>query len=108
MKRYASHYLYLPRHGFMWRYVVQMHENHVEALFPMSDEIESTEWHSGVIVLVFSEADISTLSFDTKEILSEVPVGVVERMSCFVPVLLSPFDFTKMEPVSETRHILLQ
>ena len=81
-----------------------MHENCVEALFPMSDEIESTEWKPGVIALVPLEADVSALSFNFKDILSEVPVEVVERMSCLVPVLLFPFDFTRMEPVSETRH----
>lgn len=108
MKRYASHYLYLPGYGFLWHYVVQMHENCVEALFPMSDEIESTEWQPGVIALVPLEADVSALSFNSKDILSEVPVEVVECMSCLVPVLLFPFDFTRMEPVSETRHKLLQ
>lgn len=108
MKRYASHYLYLPGHGFLWHYVVQMHRNRVEALFPMSDEIESTEWQPGVIVLVSSEAGVPALSFNSKDILSEVPVEVVEHVSCLVPVLLFPFDFTRMEPVSETRHKLLQ
>ena len=76
MKRYASHYLYLPGYGFLWHYVVQMHENCVEALFPMSDEIESTEWQPGVIALVPLEADVSALSFNSKDILSEVPVEV--------------------------------
>lgn len=108
MKRYASHYLYLPGHGFLWHYVVQMHENRVEALFPMSDEIESTEWQPGVIVLVSSETAISALSFDSKKILSEVPTEMVGRISCFVPVLLFPFDFTKMEPVAGIQHKLLQ
>lgn len=108
MIRYASHYLFLPGHGFLRRYVVQMRDGRVEALFPLSDEIENTEWQPGVIALVECGTDVVDVSFAVKEVLAEVPAAVLARLPRLMPVLLFPFDFTRMEPVAGTRHRPLQ
>lgn len=108
MIRYASHYLFLPGHGFLRRYVVQMCDGRVEALFPLPDEIENTEWQPGVIALVECGADVADVSFAVKDVLAEVPAAVLARLPRLMPVLLFPFDFTRMEPVAGTRHRPLQ
>ena len=104
MIRYASHYLFLPGHGFLRRYVVQMCGGRVEALFPLSDEIENTVWQPGVIALVEDGADAASLSFAPKDVRADVSAGVLSRLPRLVPVLWFPFDFIKMEPVAGTRH----
>lgn len=81
MKRYASHYLFVPDIGFLKQYAVELNEGQVVNFFPLTEEIESVEWMPGVIVL---EADILT--------------------SGLTPYLLYPFDFTTMQPVAETRR----
>ena len=108
MIRYAAHYLFLPGHGFLRRYVVQMREGCVEVLFPLTDEIENTEWQPGVIALVDAGTDVASLSFALKDVLADVPASVLSRLPRLVPVLCFPFDFTRMEPVSGTRHRLLR
>lgn len=108
MIRYAAHYLFLPGRGFLRHYVVQMREGRIEALFPLSRESENTEWHPGVIALVDGGVDVASLSFAAKDVLADVPVAVLSRLSQLVPVLWFPFDFTKMEPAAGTRHILLR
>lgn len=79
MKRYASHYLYIPAIGFLKQQVVELSEGRVVRFFPLTEEIESVEWMPGVIELVTEQ-------------------GVV------IPYLLYPFDFISMQPVAETRR----
>lgn len=79
MKRYASHYLYIPNIGFLKQQVVELNEGRVIRLFPLTEEIESVEWMPGVIELVTEQ-------------------GIV------TPYLLYPFDFISMQPVAETRR----
>ena len=55
MIRYAAHYVYLPDYGFLKQHVVEMLDGHVIALFPLTSEIENTEWQPGVIVLTASK-----------------------------------------------------
>lgn len=83
MKRYASHYLFLPEVGFLKQQVIELEGGFVSRIFPLVEEIESVEWMPGVIVLC-SENDK------------------------LVPYLLYPFDFTSMQPVAETRRRLLR
>ncbi|ADV44313.1 hypothetical protein [Bacteroides helcogenes] len=119
MKRYASHFLFLPRHGYLKQYVLEIGKNGIVRICPLSEEIENTEWLPGVIVLLDNDRHtaIPDLSkeifplFDREEkpvFLLSVPESVEEEIAYSVPYLLFPFDFTAMQPVSETRHKLLR
>ena len=52
MKRFASHYLYVPDTGFLKQHVIEVKEEYVVNFFPLTEEIESVEWMPGVIELV--------------------------------------------------------
>lgn len=79
MKRFASHYLYVPDTGFLKQQVVEMKGKYVVRFFPLTEEIESVEWLPGVIELT-----------------------IIEDKLC--AYLSYPFDFTRMQPVAETRR----
>ena len=81
MKRFASHYLFVPESGFLKQYVVELEEERVVRFFPLTEEIESVEWMPGVIVLSKEKAE--------------------DLFSAFI---LCPFDFTTMQPVAETQR----
>lgn len=104
MIRYAAHYVYLPDYGFLKQHVVEMLDGHVTALFPLTSEIENTEWQPGVIVLTASEHEVNASLFRVKTLLEEVPSDVKDKLSQWIPVLLFPFDFTEMEPAAGTRR----
>lgn len=55
MKRFASHYLFLPDTGFIKQQVVEVTDDGtVQNVFPLTEEVESVEWMPGVIVLISS------------------------------------------------------
>lgn len=103
MIRYAAHYVYLPGYGFLKQYVVEIREGRITGLFPLASEIENTEWQPGVIVIVTSEEDVDGLSFG-EGLLGGVPSDVAGRLADCIPVLLFPFDFTKMAPACGTQR----
>lgn len=115
MKRYASHYLYVPGIGFLKQYVVELHEGKVVNLFPLTEEIESVEWMPGVIVLSTEQdidSNVKELNASGKcstllhSISSMVETDILA--SRLIPYLLYPFDFTVMQPVAGTRRKQLQ
>ena len=130
MKRFASHYLLIPAVGYMKQQVVEItDEGVVRGVFPLTEEIESVEWMSGVIVLL-SESQMEEIK-NTGMILKNIPVFQINLPSasvsnqssqCFneylqeaekkgealFPYLFYPFDFTSMLPVAGTRHRLLR
>ena len=59
IKRFASHFIFLPGHGYLKQYVVGVEEGQVLSAFPLTEEIEGVEWFPGVIVLLNNEEDIS-------------------------------------------------
>lgn len=79
MKRFASHYLYLPNKGFMKQYVIEMERGYVVNFYPLTEEIESVEWMPGVIELAPQE----------------------DKLYAFI---LYPFDFKTMQPVAGTQR----
>lgn len=79
MKRFASHYLYVPDTGFLKQHVIEVEEEHVVNFFHLTEEIESVEWMPGVIELVPEEG----------------------RLRAY---LLYPFDFKTMQPVAGTQR----
>ena len=52
IKRYASHFIFLPGHGYLKQYVVGVEEGQVVSAFPLTEEIEGVEWFPGVIALL--------------------------------------------------------
>ena len=128
MKRFASHYLFMPDVGFIKQQVVEItDEGVVRDTFPLTEEIESVEWMPGVIVLL--PADQLEEIKNTGMILKNIPVfqinpsNILNQSSrCFeeslkelkekgevlFPVLFYPFYFISMQPVDGTRHRLLR
>ena len=122
MKRYASHFLFLPGYGYLRQFVVEMEGERAVRIFPLSEEVENTEWLPGVILLLNEDIqnDITLYEayFDTPLILSSVPESLSLISEClpsfsekvekqpvsFIPYQLFPFDFTMMRPVAGTRH----
>ena len=47
MKRFASHFLFLPAYGYLKQYAIETEEGMVVRLFPMTEEIENVEWLPG-------------------------------------------------------------
>ncbi len=73
MKRFASHYLFMPDVGFIKQQVVEItDEGVVRDTFPLTEEIESVEWMPGVIVLL--PADQLEGIKNTGMILKNIPV----------------------------------
>ena len=128
MKRFASHYLFMPDVGFIKQQVVEItDEGVVRDTFPLTEEIESVEWMPGVIVLLPADQleEIKNTGMILKNILvfQINPSNILNQSSrCFeeslkelkekgevlFPVLFYPFDFISMQPVDGTRHRLLR
>lgn len=108
MKRYASHFLFLPGHGYLKQYVVEVGEGScVSRIFPLTEEVENTEWLPGVIALL-AEAETGNPHFDKcRNILTTVPPGIEDELPYLVPWLFFPFDFTIMQPGAGTLRKLL-
>ncbi len=75
MKRFASHLLFVPESGYLKQQVVEVEEGRVVRYYPLTEEVEDTEWVPGVIQL---EDD--------------------------VPYQLFPFDLVTLQPVDGTRR----
>lgn len=82
MKRYASHFLFLPEQGYLKQYMVEVENGLVVNMFPLTEEVENVEWLPGAIFLTREEGGLSATYF-------------------------SHFDFTTMRPVAGTPHRLL-
>lgn len=103
MKRYASHFLFLPRYGYLRQFAVEMEGGHAVRIFPLSEEVENTEWLPGVILLLDEDIrpDITSYEpyFDTSLILSPVSGNlsyILERRkgSLFLLFLIYCFPLT--------------
>lgn len=101
MKRYASHFLFLPGHGYLKQYAIEMEGEQVIRIFPLTEEVENTEWLPGIIALLHPK---SPLFFDIDNLLSAVPQGIEEELPALIPFSFFPFDFTEMRPAAGTRH----
>ena len=108
MKRFASHYVYVPGRGFLKRYVVEVQGSHVAHLFPLTEEVENTVWMPGVIVLLPEDVQVENVLFDGAVWLDDVPPDILVSLSVRIPYLFYPFDFNGMKPVVGTRSIQLR
>lgn len=117
MKRYASHFLFLPPHGYLKQQVVETEAGRVVRIFPLTEEIEDVSWLPGAIVLCGRQmmegmADTSTalpawfpgnrldaLSA-SDDAAASLPLASVRLAveGCY-PVYFPLFDITTMLPV---------
>ena len=106
MKRFASHYVYLPSFGFLKKYVTEINdEGYVVALYRLEEEMESMIWTPGVIRLM-PEDDLSdgALLFDHPEIKTELPAEYNDAIASqqFIALRLYPYDFSGMKASANT------
>lgn len=81
-----------------------MEEGAIARIFPLTEEVENTEWLPGVMALLTSE-DAAMPEFGKhRKLLDAVPLEIADRLSSLTPVLFFPFDFTTMLPVAGTRR----
>ncbi|MDR3118834.1 MAG: hypothetical protein LBU44_05370 [Mediterranea sp.] len=124
MKRFASHYAYIPSLGFLKQYVVEINDDgYVAALYRLEEEIESLIWTPGVIRLmpcdclpekgnneeaVKKEFADQLFTFDKREIKTDAPAecGDIESLK-WVAFRLYPFDFSEMKANEHTTCRLL-
>lgn len=102
MKRFAAHYVWSSQTGFQKQFAVEILEGVVVRLFPLKEEIESVEWHPGVILLL-PEQDVSLAGLKQ---MMQLPFTPGKQQPLYAH-LFYPFDFIKMEPVDGTQHKLL-
>lgn len=102
MKRFSSHYLWAQHTGLQKQFVVEVSEGCVTRLFPLTEELESVEWHPGIIFLL-PEKEIS---LDDLKQAMQLPNLNNKRQPLYAH-LFYPFDFTSMQPVAGTQHRLL-
>lgn len=114
MKRYASHFLFLPGHGYLRRYAIEMEEGVVVRLFPLTEEVENTEWMPGVIALLSSaetrlkKEDSEPIFKGCRNLLGALPPDMEGTLPFLTPYLYFPFCFTTMQPVAGTQRRRLQ
>lgn len=134
MKRFASHFLFLPAYGYLKQYAIETEEGMVVRLFPLTEEIENVEWLPGAIVLLTQDElkELDTNSplvnapqnysktsaefyYNSTRILVKFPQNLlmalppsIEGHCQLLPVYFSNFDITTMQPVAGTRHRLLR
>ena len=44
MKRFASHFLFLPAYGYLKQYAIETEEGIVVRLFPLTEEMENVDF----------------------------------------------------------------
>lgn len=115
IKKYAAHYVFIPRYGYLKQYAVEVKEGQVISIFPLAEEIEDVEWFPGVIALLSAnEGGVSETNYDlfnqSGTILNQLPPTFCNEQfpSGLTPFLFYPFNFTLMLPADGTRRRRLQ
>lgn len=108
MRRVASHYIYLPGHGYLKHYAVELSGGKVKRLVPCRAEEAYTEWLPGVLMLH------DTPDWQSEDIyphlLDKLPENFAEEQlagASWKLTHLFPYDFTSLKPADETRHTQL-
>lgn len=79
----------------------------VSRIFPLTEEVENTEWLPGVIALL-TETETDYPHFDKcHNMLTAIPPGIEKELPYLIPWLFFPFDFTTMQPGAGTQRKLL-
>lgn len=109
MKRYAAHFIFIPGCGYFKQCMVEVEQDNVMSVFPLTEEIEGVEWFPGVIALLDKRNAVvewNNVFPKQADILREFPLsfGKGRFLQGLVPYLFYPFNFTSMQPVAGTRH----
>ena len=108
IKRFASHFIFLPGHGYLKQYVVGVEEGQVVSAFPLTEEIEGVEWFPGVIALLNNEEDISKGYSGIFQKANEGEYSVVSHGQC-LPWWLEPsLDYIHPRCSGNRRYALFQ
>ena len=59
MKRFASHFLFLPAYGYLKQYAIETEEGMVVRLFPLTEEIENVEWLPRLLHMILQSCQTS-------------------------------------------------
>ena len=103
MKRFASHFLFLPAYGYLKQYAIETEEGIVVRLFPLTEEIENVEWLPGAIVLL-TQNELK----DASRNLLITPPSFIDGSCGLMPVYFPNFDTATLLPAAGTRHKLLR
>ena len=76
MRRYASHYIYVPGRGYLKNHAVEVEAGRMVRLIPLEGEMAATEWLPGVLRV---EEDGQVFHY-------------------------FPFNFSSLQPVAGTRR----
>ena len=94
MKRFASHFLFLPAYGYLKQYAVETEEGSVVRIFPLTEEIENVEWLPGAIVLL-TQDELKEL--DTNSPLVNAPQNYSKIVRGILLLILQRI-FSKISP----------
>ena len=108
MKRFASHFLFLPAYGYLKQYAIETEEGIVVRLFPLTEEI----WLPGAIVLLtqneLKEPDIIFSLTNASRNLLITPPSFIDGSCGLMPVYFPNFDTATLLPAAGSRHKLLR
>lgn len=76
MKRFACHYLVISPTTFLKQYVVEIEGKEVKRYYPFTEEIESTVWLGGTIILSTSE----NYSFNPEILIEEAIASLTQNV----------------------------
>ena len=107
MKRFASHFLFLPAYGYLKQYAVETEEGSVVRIFPLTEEIENAPQNYSKTSAEFYYNSTRILVKFPQNLLMALPPSIEGRCQ-LLPVYFSNFDITTMLPVAGTRHRLLR
>ncbi len=108
MKRFVAHYLYSSSNVFH-QYIVEVENGEVITFYPFSEEIESTVWLNGIIMLSLTP----DYAFHHNTLLSDLIAKMTDGTNSknpFTPVyayFLSNVNFTNMTITEKSELIKL-
>lgn len=85
MKRLASHFLILSPSNIVQRGIAEIKENQLVRLSSLEEEIESTSWFTGIIILSLNKINCSEVNIAIKN-------GVGEKVTTFIGSYLSEVE----------------
>lgn len=119
MRRFASHYIYIPSCGFLKQFIVELtEEGYVSSLHKFVEEAESIIWTPGVIGLfhqqtlrrgnsveINKEEIYNKLISESSSLQTELPTEYTGNIDCLQlnAIRFYPFDYTFMKPTIDTQ-----
>lgn len=109
MKRFASHFVFLPAYGgYLKQYAVETEGGIAVRLFSLTEEMEDVEWLPGAIALLLPDElrklGMNAVSVKFPRNLLPAPPPPTDGGYGLFPVYFPGFDITRMLPAAGTRH----